>query len=159
MGTPHRCESMDDLEDQLYKLILLPGPEIKNGVLRRVKELARQVVRINQRFLATKLPDRAAILNVFATQTNCRNQEPSSRNEATAGPVAPHPDNSGPEDGVADPVIPFSQDAHYIGQSFEAAGRFARENVDHVALVRGEPSGQSPSSLRDVLNPWKGFRK
>jgi hypothetical protein len=160
LGTPHRSESIDDLEDQLYKLVLLPGPEpIADGVLRKVKELARQVTKTNQRFLATKLPDRAAIINLF-TQVVCKNQKQSPVAEDGAGPAAPNPNDNDQGDNLADPVTPFPQYAHYIGHSFEAAGKIPIEDVDHLALVNGGLSGEWLSSLsRSVFSLRDGFRK
>ncbi|KAI2472567.1 putative ankyrin repeat protein [Annulohypoxylon bovei var. microspora] len=115
MGTPHYFRSIDDLEDQLHKLILLPGPEIRERVLSKVKNLARQVNKINHNFLATKILDRAAIFNVYSD-------------------VFPRT----PED-PPDPVTPFQPCAHFIGQAFEAVGRLRCRYIDHVDLIRGDP--------------------
>ncbi|UKZ96457.1 uncharacterized protein TrAFT101_011246 [Trichoderma asperellum] len=65
LGTPHHSHSVEDLEDQLHKLILLPGPEIRNQALTKIKNLANQVNRVNEAFPATKLLDRALIFNVL----------------------------------------------------------------------------------------------
>lgn len=140
MGTPHRFQSTDDLEDQLCKLVLLPGPKIRGNILNKAKELARQVIRVNQRFLATKIPDRAAIFNLFAQITR-KSQKPNPVDENTAGAAAPSLNGREPDDDVADPVTPFPPYAHHLGHSFEAAGTNRQEDVDHVALIRGGPSG------------------
>ncbi|PTB35375.1 hypothetical protein M441DRAFT_41404 [Trichoderma asperellum CBS 433.97] len=65
LGTPHHSHSVEDLEDQLHKLILLPGPEIRNQAVTKIKNLANQVNRVNEAFPATKLLDRALIFNVL----------------------------------------------------------------------------------------------
>jgi hypothetical protein len=152
LGTPHRFQSTDDLEDQLCKLVLLPGPEIRDGILSKVKELARQVATVNQRFLATKIPDRAAVFNLF-TRITPKNEEPNPVDANLAGVDGLGPkDTRDQDEGAADPATPFAQDAHFIGNSFEAAARFPRGDVDHLSLIRGERSGQWLSSLSNLFN-------
>ncbi|RYP78211.1 hypothetical protein DL771_000688 [Monosporascus sp. 5C6A] len=146
LGTPHRFQSTGDLEDQLHKLILLPGPEVRNRVLRKVKNLARQVNKVNQYFLATKLLDRAAIFNIFT-----QNVRDSPRQNHVDENAADSTD-SRDEDDLPNPVTPFPRYAHFTGQSFEATGRFRLEGTDHVDLVRGEASYDWLSRVSNMFN-------
>jgi hypothetical protein len=151
LGTPHRIHAADDLEDQLCKLVLLPGPVIRDGIPSKVKELARQVNLVNHRFLTTKLPDRAAIFNLF-TDIVPKQQKSELVDEKTAETAALNPDSSDQDGRAPDPVTPFTRIVHHIGHSFDAAGRFARDDVDHNSLIRGEPSGKWLSLLSDLFN-------
>ncbi|KAI1387300.1 ankyrin repeat protein [Hypoxylon trugodes] len=135
LGCPHRAHSIDDLEDQIYQLIQLPGPDIKYRVTQKVKDLARQVNAANETFLATKLLDRAVVFNVF------------THNVRTSLDKCPIDDNasyiakpSGPYDELANPVTPFPRYAHAIGHSFEAYGRIACLTISHMELMEDDPS-------------------
>lgn len=153
-------ESAYDLEDRLCKLVLLPGPEIRDRTLSKARELARQVTRVNQRFLATKILDRAAIFNVF-THPEREDMKQNPVDEGTVKAKGPGPDDMGQDDDMADPVTPFSRYVHHYGHSFEGAGRARLLDVDHLALVRGEPSrklGSWFSWLSTHFNA-KAFRK
>ncbi|KAL6887054.1 putative ankyrin repeat protein [Trichoderma evansii] len=144
MGTPHRFQSMQDLEDQLHNLLLLPGPDIRYGFLSKVRNLASHVNRINQDFLATKLLDRAAIFNIFV-----QNWRDSLRKRRAEG------DESIPEVeeyDIPDPVTPFSRYTHFIGQSFEAAGRIRINRIDHADLIRGDWDDRWMLEVSDLFN-------
>jgi hypothetical protein len=164
LGTPHRFESAYDAEDQLCKLVLLPGPEIGGRTLSKVRELARQVTRVNQRFLATKILDRAAIFNVIAHPETQPEREYRKRNladESTVKTTASSLDDMDEDDDIAAAVTPFSRYAHHHGHSFEGPGWFRLRDVDHLALVRGAPSGKFGewfSWLSGFFN-MKGLRK
>jgi hypothetical protein len=143
LGTPHRFQSTKDAEDQLCKLILLPGPEVKDDIPTKAKELARQVIGINRRFLATKIPDRAVIFNLFTQDITASQERPApylDDNTIEATGQTPNDDGQGNE-ATTRPVTPFPRYAHLLGHSFEASGRFRLENVDHLDLIRGEPNG------------------
>lgn len=119
-------------------MVLLPGPDIKDRTLSKVRELARQVTRTNERFLAAKILDRANIINVFT-----------------------RPDVSDGGDVAADAVTPFSQYSHNVGHAFESAGKSWTSTVGHLALVRGESSAESgdwPLWILGLFNS-RGFRK
>ncbi|RYP51143.1 hypothetical protein DL768_003490 [Monosporascus sp. mg162] len=148
LDTPHRLQSKDDLEDQLHKLILLPGPEIKNRVFSKVKNLARQVNKVNQYFLATKLLDRAAIFNIFTH--NVRDSLRQNHVDENAADSTDFRD----KDDLPNPVTPFPGYAHFTGQSFEATGRFRLGDIDHVDLVRCETDDDYDwlSSVSDMFN-------
>ncbi|KAI1022042.1 hypothetical protein LB504_007370 [Fusarium proliferatum] len=131
MGSPHRFQSQDDLEDKLHKLIQLPGPEIKDKTIQKIKHLARQIESTNLRFLATKLFDRATTFNIFI-------QDPKASLEAK-----PADDKSLGADGddyegriFSKAITPFSRNSHFVGHSFEAAGRWRWDDFGHMDFTR-----------------------
>ncbi|KAG5799177.1 hypothetical protein H9Q69_001809 [Fusarium xylarioides] len=131
MGSPHRFQSQDDLEDQLHKLIQLPGPEIKNKTMQKIKHLARQIDSTNLRFLATKLFDRATTFNIFIQDAKA---------SLTAKPAD---DKSLGADGFdyegedfSKAITPFSRNSHFVGHSFEAAGRWRWDEFGHMDFTR-----------------------
>ncbi|KAI1091612.1 putative ankyrin repeat protein [Rostrohypoxylon terebratum] len=129
LGTPHRSDSQDFLEDQLHKLVLHPGPNIDNMVINKVKGLATQVKEINQYFLDSKLLDRVTIFNVYS------------------GARA----NRTPED-PPDPVTPFEPYTLFLGNSFGASGRIMCKTQDLVDLVRGERDPTWVFTITEILN-------
>lgn len=132
----------------MHKLILLPGPEIKNRVLPNVRNLASQVNMINQRFLGTKILDRAATFNIF-TQ--------SVRDSLAQKPIGD--DTIGAdgtdltkEENLQNPVTPFPRYAHLIGHSFEAVGRFPCTDIDHVKHVQGDADNDWNLAVSEIFN-------
>ncbi|KAF5642482.1 ankyrin repeat [Fusarium tjaetaba] len=130
LGSPHRFESQDDLEDQLHKLIQLPGPEIKNKTIPKIKHLSRQIESTNLKFLATKLFDKATIFNIFI-------QDPKASLAAK-----PADDKSLGADGIdyegedfSKAITPFSRNSHFVGHSFEAAGRWRWDDYGQMDFV------------------------
>lgn len=146
MGTPHRSQSIDDLEDQLHRLILLPGPEIRNKVFSKVQHLAKQITNINDNFLATKLFDRAAIFNIFS-----QNIRDSLKGTASDKVTDIDSDKQNDIDEF-NTVTPFPRYVHFAGQSFESAGRIRVQPIDHIDLVRGDPDDEWITGVSDILN-------
>ncbi|KAF4333733.1 ankyrin repeat [Fusarium beomiforme] len=142
IGTPHRFQSQEDLEDQIYKLVLLPGPDVKKKTLTKVKHLAEQIDRINKRFLTTKLLDRACIFN-FISQSitnSLADKAPDDESEAADGGNYDKHDWS-------KTVTPFRRYTHFIGHAFEASGRFRYGEISHLDLIRDEGSSEIGSLL------------
>ncbi|KAL6918825.1 hypothetical protein FSST1_002851 [Fusarium sambucinum] len=133
IGTPHRFESIDDACDQIYKLVYLPGPDIKNGTLSRVKHLAEQTERTNARFVTTKLLDRACIFNILS-QNVTDSLAKKADDEVVEGADG---FNYNAKDW-SQTVAPFRRNAHFIGHSFEAGGRLRNNNINHLDLIRDE---------------------
>jgi hypothetical protein len=137
IGTPHRFESQDDAEDQILKLVLLPGPEIKKGALTKAKYLAEQIDETNKRFLSTKLLDRACIFNIISQSVinsllyKAADDLAESSDDYEYDPTDP---------GFIKTVTPFRRNSHFIGHSFEASGRVRRDLISHLDLVRDEGS-------------------
>lgn len=89
---------------------------------------------INERFLGTKILDRAASFNIFTQSVgDILAQRPTG--DGTIGAVATNPTK---QDNLQDPVNSFPRYAHSIGHSFEAIGRFPCADIDHVKLVQGD---------------------
>ncbi|KAK2055438.1 hypothetical protein LY76DRAFT_520468, partial [Colletotrichum caudatum] len=65
LGCPHKTESIDVLEDELYTLMSLPGPSIESGLIRKIKNIACQVDDANTRFLESKLLSRLVHSSTF----------------------------------------------------------------------------------------------
>ncbi|KAM0218323.1 hypothetical protein ACHAPA_002405 [Fusarium lateritium] len=146
MGTPHRFKSQDDAEDQLHKLLLLPGPEIKERLFAKIRHLVMQANRVNQRFLTTKLYDRACIYNYFAQNIK------ASLAESTTNANSVHVSGIGTESVQSDKVVtPFPRYAHFVGHSFEACGRWRSNILNHLDLVRDVASPNL-----DEISLWLG---
>ncbi|GKT40023.1 ankyrin-3 [Colletotrichum spaethianum] len=60
---------MDRLEDEIHNLMTLPGPELTTGLVRKVKNIARQVNDINTKFLIANFFSRLLRINVFPLQS------------------------------------------------------------------------------------------
>ncbi|KAK6716968.1 hypothetical protein SNK05_000169 [Fusarium graminearum] len=65
LGCPHKSESMEILEDEVLNLMTLPGPEIPNDRLGKIKNIARQIEDINIHYLKSRLFHRLTTFNVF----------------------------------------------------------------------------------------------
>ncbi|UKZ59554.1 uncharacterized protein TrAtP1_000855 [Trichoderma atroviride] len=140
LGTPHRFNSLEDLEDQVLALIMLQGPSIRTQLLRKVKRLADQVERANQEFLSTKLFDRATIFNVFSQNIHeTRNQRPFD-GEATHDTVTENDYDA--LDAPAEDT-PFSSSTYAVGHSFESVGRYGLKKLDHLHMVSGDGPDES----------------
>lgn len=151
MGTPHRFHSTDDLEDQILKLIRLPGPAIKDMALIKVRNIARQISRINQDFVATKLLDRAFIFNVFTQNKQESLKQISAKNDENDDDESQSSDQSSVED-APNCVTPFSRYSLSVGQSFEAAGRRRTKPVDHLELIRAGSDEVWLTDISEILN-------
>ncbi|KAI1416701.1 putative ankyrin repeat protein [Hypoxylon sp. FL1857] len=147
LGCPHRALSMDDLEDQLHRLILLPGPAIRHRALLKVKHLATQVQVANENFLDSKLLDRAVIVNVFSQ--NIRTSIGHRDIDQDAEYISKV---TGPYDELPDPSTPFPRYAHFIGQSFESCTRFSARSTDHVDLIKGDSHHSWISTVSKLFN-------
>ncbi|KAH6691545.1 putative ankyrin repeat protein [Plectosphaerella plurivora] len=132
LGVPHRFESHDDAQDQIHRLLRLPGPDIRKNIAHKAWHLAHQVDQTNQLFLATKIFDRAVIFNIFSHNIcNSLRQDPVIDDPARVKELI--------GESPSDPVTPLSRYTHLVGHSFETAGRMPWQEIDHQALVRGDP--------------------
>ncbi|KAH7120549.1 ankyrin repeat protein [Dactylonectria macrodidyma] len=151
LGTPHWAHSMSSLEDQLHKLILLPGPTISNDLLKKVKDLAHQVNRVNQEFSATKHLVRTNIFNIF-TDNKYGSQKDSATKNGDSTLTQPKVEAGAGDEGDPGPVSPFQQFAHRSGQPLEAATSIRWDETDHLDLVRGDASGWWINIVSNMLN-------
>ncbi|KAL7940994.1 putative ankyrin repeat protein [Trichoderma barbatum] len=131
LGTPHRFHSIQDAEDQLYDLLQLPGPEIRTGLWSKVRSLAFHVNKSNESFLATKILDRVTIFNLYV-----QHWRRSMRQRREGGDLGIPEDVE--QQGVPDPITPFSRYTHMIGHAFEASGMRRIDYIDHNDIVRGD---------------------
>ncbi|PNP58298.1 hypothetical protein THARTR1_01813 [Trichoderma harzianum] len=131
LGTPHQFLSIQDAEDQLHDLLLLPGPQIQTGLLSKIRNLALEVKNISERFLDTKLLNHATIFNIIIKnphksveqQNKSHDASTSERSEAYC---------------TLNPVSPFSLYTHAVGHAFEASGRYIANVTDAIG-ENGEP--------------------
>ncbi|KAH7310656.1 ankyrin repeat-containing domain protein [Stachybotrys elegans] len=65
LGSPHKSESIDTLEDELHNLMELPGPTIKHGIMKKIRTLAQQVSQTNLDFIDARLFSRLVHIDVF----------------------------------------------------------------------------------------------
>ena len=146
---------MDSSWDQLHQLVLLPGPEITNNVSNKVRELSRQVIKVNEAFLLTKMFDRATIFNVFSlhARRNAKGEpapiyamDGSVRNTNFQALIS--------EDAwYLNAIAPFPRHAYLTGHSFECFGRHRFREYHHAEFV--SPSldeGGWLISLPDIFN-------
>ena len=73
-GCPHKCSSIEELENNIVRLLLANGNGSPYGIANTIRELARSINEINEAFFAFKIPLMTQILSVYSTE-----QEPSSR--------------------------------------------------------------------------------
>ncbi|KAH8765998.1 ankyrin repeat-containing domain protein [Diaporthe sp. PMI_573] len=146
LACPHGNESKEELEDQLFALLNLPGPPVQTQTLRKITNLSRQIEKINLEFLETNVMDRAHIINFTGqekneTQANATmipqtaaqdtNADNQVINSATDLPTTPHRIFS----------VHHSAMVHNLGLYYT----LPLVRTDHLDLVRGD----EPSELWD----------
>ncbi|KAH7139644.1 ankyrin repeat protein [Dactylonectria estremocensis] len=155
LGTPHRAHSTVSLENQLHNLILLPGPAIRSEVLKKVKDLAHQVNRVNQEFPATKHLVRTNIFNIFADDRTLKTrkiQKDTSTQNGDGTLTQPEVGARDGDGGVPGPVPPFLQFTHRSDQPLEAAMALRWGGANHLDLVRGDTSQWWIGIVSNMLN-------
>ncbi|RSL97661.1 hypothetical protein CDV31_012939 [Fusarium ambrosium] len=125
LGCPHQAESIETLEDELHNLICLPGPDIKNGIIGKIRNLARQVDKINLQFLDTELFSRLVSINVFHLDA-LDNTDSTATSSSTLMEL---PTAS---------ASPFSRYTVTMHTTFAALGVFPQQALSHADLVRSE---------------------
>lgn len=136
---------MSSLEDQLHKLILLPGPTIRSNVLKKVQNLAHQVNRVNEEFPATKHLVRTAIFNIFTDKARNLKEENATENGEEVGA-------GDGDDGVPGPVTPFIPFVHRSSHPLEAVTAIRWDETDHLDLVRADSSNWWVETVSGMLN-------
>lgn len=131
---------MEDLEDQVLALIMLQGSVIRTQLLRKVKKLANQVERANQKFLSTKLFDRATIFNVFAQNIHDTRNHRLFDGKPTYATVT-----KSDHDALGAPAadIALSSFTYAVGHSFESVGRYGLEKLEHLHMISGDGPEES----------------
>ncbi|KAF4994266.1 hypothetical protein FGRMN_5904 [Fusarium graminum] len=147
LGCPHRAESIEVLEDELHNLLGLPGPDIRKGVMTKIRDLARQVNDTNIRALDGNLFTRITNINVFYLAPIPKDGEPGydtprfTRHFITTAPMRELP---------IVPALPFSQYTLTTSHWMEAWNRFPQSTVDHADLVRGDEGVEENSWIYEV---------
>jgi hypothetical protein len=135
IGTPHRFKSHHDALDQLYKLVFLPGPDIKRGVSRKVEHLTEQISLTNKQFVTTKLLDRACIFNIISQSIVDTMKDIADANKLEGADGR----NYGKDRTWSNATVtPFHRYSHFIGHSFESSGRVRQHDINHLDLTRDE---------------------
>ena len=73
-GCPHKCSSIQELENNIVRLLLSSDNACPYGVANTIRELGRSIIEINEAFLVFKIPLITQILSVYSTE-----QDPLSR--------------------------------------------------------------------------------
>ncbi|CEI63686.1 unnamed protein product [Fusarium venenatum] len=152
IGTPHQFQSQDDAVDQIYKLVNLPGPDIKKQTFMKVKHLADQIARTNTRFVATKLLDRACIFNIISQSISDSLAGKADDNKFEGADGCNYEQD---RTWSKTTVTPFHRYTHFIGHSFEASGRRRNNQINHLDLIRDE--GCSLLNLFSDIFKMTGF--
>ncbi|OPB38934.1 putative ankyrin repeat protein [Trichoderma guizhouense] len=121
LGTPHRFQSIEDAEGQLHDLLLLPGPEIRAGLLDKIRNLAIQVKKINDSFLDTKLLNHATIFSIVVDSV--QNRRGSDDISISEGSESYNRLNQ---------TTPFPLYTQMVGHAFEATCRHIINVTDAV---------------------------
>lgn len=111
--------------------MFLPGPPFRTRALDKIRNIARQIERINLDFLESKVLDRALTINVFSGPDP--QKAPSTTGQPQEGP-----------DPVGEEMAANHEASHpfasYTGQMVPNLGMFYTfrvETIDHLGLVRG----------------------
>lgn len=163
LGCPHRVESTDILEDELHELLSFPGHIIKQGILRKIKTVARQVSNINFQFSETNLFSHMTSINIFCLHTRSEIELDLKMDDKNA--TNPHQiaegcqddlnarDDSGQKSDeglppalsespsfIAETGLPFCRYSIILDNTFgsEDSYRLKEHGPDHLELVRGK---------------------
>lgn len=134
LGVPHRAHSMEELEDQLHQLLILPGPDdIKQGIVQKIRGLAEQVAAINIQFLELGLTSRAVMVNIFSSA-----RTPQLRYKSQQEIKAIEPTMEESEKPVTSPplITMFPRYSTSMGFPFETHHR-SRNAINHLDLIHG----------------------
>ncbi|UKZ47994.1 hypothetical protein TrVGV298_002230 [Trichoderma virens] len=145
LGTPHWFQSIQDAEDQLLNLVQLPGPTIRPGILNKVQNLAKDVEKVHEKFLETKLLDYTIIANIYVQNWS------QSMSQRRLGGDKTTPEGRD-EDELPDPITPFSQHCHVIGQASDSREIYRLDNTNHADLVHGDDQDTWMKRLSKNLN-------
>ncbi|KAJ3544493.1 hypothetical protein NM208_g3022 [Fusarium decemcellulare] len=145
LGCPHKCESIDVLQDELLNLMSLPGPDVKSGIMTKVKNLSHQVDKINTHFLDSRLFSRLVSVNVFYLRQSrdypALPLDATTQNEDGNEQTSTSPKYRGHLPSLelpSTPASPFSRYTLTMHNTFELDSRYRQDAIDHLGLVRGD---------------------
>ncbi|EHK25623.1 ankyrin repeat protein [Trichoderma virens Gv29-8] len=164
LDCPHRPRPMERLEEEIHGLMMLPGPEINSGLMRKIKIMAHQVNRTNIQFLETNFFSRIVNINVcyFMNIDEQENSKPTS-NHMTMPALEPDKTLGGIDDQhvtgdeirhsitsnsqsvmdpssitIESPAVPFNRYTLTLNNMFELYWRYAQVGINHLELMTGE---------------------
>ncbi|KAL8349785.1 hypothetical protein RB598_005240 [Gaeumannomyces tritici] len=73
LGCPHRCTSVEDMENSMTRLLFLAENHTV-GISQAARRIAQSVIAANRAFLQTNLLARATVVNMFSTKANLNEQ-------------------------------------------------------------------------------------
>ncbi|KAF5676117.1 ankyrin repeat [Fusarium heterosporum] len=123
------------------------GPDIRKGVMTKIRDLARQVNDTNVRALDGSLFPRITNINVFYLPPPLKEGEPGydtphfAKHSRATAPIRELP---------AVPALPFSQYTLTNSHWMEAWSRFPQSTIDHLDLVRGDEGVEEDSWISQV---------
>lgn len=121
-------------------LLSLPGPPLRQRVLRKVQNLARQVDNINLHFHDTKLFSRVVLLNIFSVPS--AGLQPAQNVDQLQMETAAEEVSSKADFKVSPPVLaPFSRYTLTLFQPFEASGTYTMSDLEHSEFVTNPDCG------------------
>lgn len=100
--------------------------------MRKIRNLAQQVDKINLEFLDTKLFSRLVSINVFHLDALKTDESSDNQTDGTTDP------SSTVMELPTAPASPFSRYTLTMHHSFSALGVFSQEAISHADLVRGD---------------------
>ncbi|UZP32323.1 hypothetical protein NXS19_000139 [Fusarium pseudograminearum] len=126
LGCPHKSESFEVLQDEVLNLMSLPSPEVTNGRLGKVNNIAKQVDKTNVNFLNSRFFHRLTCINAMHLVD-----------------ISEEGSEDGPRDELI--VVPASPFSRYTMTSFsimEMQNHFRLKDIDHCSLdqARGDIS-------------------
>ncbi|KAK1762661.1 ankyrin repeat-containing domain protein [Phialemonium atrogriseum] len=140
LGVPHRAHSMEELEDQLHQLLILPGPgDIKQGIVQKIRGLAEQVAAINTQFLELGLTSRAVMVNIFSSAKTPElryNTQPEIETIETIETIEPKMEESEKPPTSPPLIAMFPRYSASMGFPFETQSRW-RSAINHLDLIHG----------------------
>ncbi|KAM0212656.1 hypothetical protein ACHAQI_004612 [Fusarium lateritium] len=148
LGCPHRAESIEVLEDELHNLMCLPGPDIRKGIMRKIRDLAIQVNDVNIQVLEGNLFSRIANINAFYLPELPEETSGGQGKIETEGNILQFEQHSTmitPELPTV-PASPFSWYTLTTSNWMEADSRHRQSVISHADLVRGDDGVDKDSS-------------
>lgn len=117
--------------------------------MQKIRNLARQVDKVNVQFLETKLFSRLLNINVFYVRDIegfKKEQELDSNAAAIQDPKTNTKDSSGLMELPTVPASPFSRYTLTMYITFELYTRYRQDVIEHAELVRGDGGVDSGDS-------------
>ncbi|KAL7933308.1 ankyrin repeat protein [Trichoderma chlorosporum] len=165
IGCPHKPRPLDVLEEEIHELMMLPGPVITSGLMKKIQIITAQVNETNIQFLETNFLSRIININVhhfiLSGSGNQGNEEATSDSKAKATILEPgklatetndqhiasdktlntstsitQPAVNPSSVTTESPGIPFGRYILTLGSTFELCCKYGQLEADHPSLVK-----------------------